>query len=172
MAVLAAGPMTARSTRPKPSTARLAEGGGQAFALPVEQAALQRVALRRQREQPLPPVLPAGRLRHVAVRHQLVQHPRQALLGDAQDAEQLAHRHARVAADEVQRAVVGAAQAQLVQDRVGRRGEVAVGEEHHVLRLADLLLPQEQQGRASLRGRPFGLQSGHGWRSLQLRQSS
>ncbi len=87
----------------------------------------------------------ALRLGDVVALHQLVQHARQALLGDAQDAQQVADGDARVAADEVQRTVMRAAKAELVQDDVRGSGEIAIGEEHQVLGGADFFLAQEQQ---------------------------
>ena len=85
------------------------------------------------------------------------QDPPERLLGDAEDAEQLAHRNAGAAADEVQHAVVRPAHAELRQDRVGAGGEVAVAEEQQVLRQPQLLLAQEQQGTSGgRRGRGRG----------------
>jgi hypothetical protein len=57
----------------------------------------------------------------------------------------------------VQDAVVRAAEAELRQDRVGARREVAVAEEQQVLRQAQLLLPQEEQVAPGGRARAGGL---------------
>ena len=84
-------------------------------------------------------------LDHEALAHQLAQHPRQALLGDAQDAQELGHRDVGVAAHEVDDPVVGAAETVLVEDLVGVRGEVAIGVEEELDALAQLLLPQEER---------------------------
>ncbi len=66
----------------------------------------------------------------------------QALLGDAQDAEQLAHAHLRMAADEIDDAMMGAAEAIARQHRVGLGGEVAVGIEQKLDALAELVLSE------------------------------
>ena len=52
---------------------------------------------------------------------------------------------ARIAADEVQCAMVRPAEAELLEDHVRGVGEIAVGEEQQVLRQPHLGLPQEQQ---------------------------
>ena len=106
---------------------------------------------RGQGQQPLAAVGAALGLGDEAALDQLGQHARQALFGDAQDGQQVADRDAGVAADEMQRAVMRPAEAELVQDRVGGVGEVAIGEEQQVLRGADVLLAQEQQVAARLR---------------------
>ena len=78
-------------------------------------------------------------------RHQLGQHAREALLRDAQNAQQLADGHAGVAADEVHGPVVRPSETEFGQHRVGGPGEVAIGEEHQVLRESQILLAEEQR---------------------------
>ena len=129
--------------------------------------------LRGEREQALAAVVAAGRLDDVVLLHQRGQHPGQRLLGDAEDAEQVAHRDPRPAADEMQHPVMRPAHAQLRQDLVGAGGEVAIAEEEQVLGQAQLLLPQEQQVAAGtdrradllvrLRVGPLVRWFGHGW---------
>src|SRR3546814_1895711 len=52
-------------------------------------------------QQTLAPVAGAGALDDVFLRHQLGEHPAQALLGDLQDIEQVRDRHAGLPADEM-----------------------------------------------------------------------
>ena len=86
----------------------------------------------------------SGSGKELVALHQRGQHPRQALLRDPQDAQQVADRDARLPPDEMDRPMMRPPQPQLVQDRVGRRREIPVGEEQQVLRVSHLLLPQEQ----------------------------
>ena len=60
---------------------------------------------------------------------QLLEHARQALLGDLQHVEQFGDGQAGLAVDEMQHAVMGAAEAVVGQDLVRIGGEVAIGEE-------------------------------------------
>ena len=60
---------------------------------------------------------------------ELLQHARQALLGDLQHVEEFGHGQAGPAVDEVHDAVMRAAEAVLRQDLVRIGGEVAIGEE-------------------------------------------
>src|SRR3546814_5354330 len=72
---------------------------------------------------------------------------RQALLGDAQDAEQLGDRDAGVAADEMKGPVMGAAEAIALEQFVRPAGEVAIGIEQQLDALAKFVLTQEQRDR-------------------------
>src|SRR5262249_40181682 len=72
----------------------------------------------------------------------LAEHPVQALLGNPQDAEQLANRYQRVAADEMDDAMMGAAEPIFFEDRIRLRGEVAIGEEQELDALPYFLLVQ------------------------------
>ena len=80
----------------------------------------------------LPAVARALHLDDVAGVDQLLQHARQALLGDLQHVEQFGHGQARHAVDEMQHAVMRAAEAVVGQDLVGIGGEVAIGEEEQL----------------------------------------
>jgi hypothetical protein len=73
------------------------------------------------------------------------QHAVQRLLGDAEDAQQVVHRGARAAVDEVDRPVMRAAIALLGEDPVGVGGETAIGEEHRLDPLPQLLVGQVEQ---------------------------
>ena len=61
-----------------------------------------------------------------------MQHPAEALLGDPQDVEQLRHRHAGIAADEMDDAVMRAPEAEVGEDLVGIGDEIAIGEEQQL----------------------------------------
>ncbi len=84
---------------------------------------------------PQPTLAPVGdaRLLHdPAVVDQLLQDRGQALLGDLEDLQEVRDPEARVAIDEVQHAVVGAAEAELGEDGIGVAREIAVGEEQQL----------------------------------------
>ena len=114
--------------------AGLAIGAAETFLLALEQPPLQRRAGRGEGQQPLPAVRAAGRLRDVALIHQRAQHAGERLFGYAQNAQQIGNGNAGIAADEMQRTMMRAAQPEFLQDHVGGIGEVAVGEEQQVLR--------------------------------------
>ena len=63
---------------------------------------------------------------------QLLEHARQALLGDLQNVEQFGDRQARLAVDEMQHPVMGAAKAVVCEDLVRIGGEIAIGEEEQL----------------------------------------
>src|SRR3546814_13409668 len=79
----------------------------------------------------------------------LDEHGGERLLGDAQNGQQFRHRDARVAADEVDDAVVSPAEAVGGENLVGLAGEVAVGEEQQLHRLAQLFLAQDEGVRTA-----------------------
>ena len=62
----------------------------------------QRLALRRRIEQPLAAVIVAGLLHDIALVQELLEHPAERLLGDAQDVEQVGDLQAGIAVDEMQ----------------------------------------------------------------------
>src|SRR6185312_16949636 len=119
-------------------------------ALVLGQLALEIDALLCQLEQPLAAIARAGPLHHIAFAHELAQHARQALLGDAQDAEQLAHRDLRMAADEIDLAMMGAAEIALGENAVGLGGEIAIGIEQQLHCLAEFFLAQEYRAGTRL----------------------
>ena len=96
-------------------------------------------------------VLDADAALDEAVVDELAQHAVQALLGDAEEVEELVDGEAGPAVDEVDRAVVGAAVLALGEDAVGVGGEAAVGEEHQLDALPQLVVGQEQQLLAARR---------------------
>src|SRR5205814_768347 len=106
-------------------------------------AALQLTTDIGQFEEALAAVLDAAVLDDETLAQQLTQHPVEALLSDAQDAEQLADRHLRMPPDEVHDPVVGAAKPVLHEDRIGLGGEVAVGEKQQLDAFANRLLRRQ-----------------------------
>ena len=90
-------------------------------------------------EQALAAVVRALLLHDVALVDQLLEHAAERLLGDLQHVEQLGDLHAGMAVDEVQHAVVRAAEAELGQDVVGIADEVAIGEEQELDEVPDRL---------------------------------
>ena len=143
------------STLRNPSTALRAGGaigGGDPGALRRRQPPLQFAAAVGQLEQPLPAVVGAAMLHDEPLPHELAQNPVQALLRDAQDAEQLADRHLRMAADEMHDPVMRPPEAVLREDRVGLGGEVAIGEEQQLDALANRLVARLPAARPRVAG--------------------
>ena len=83
-------------------------------------------------EQALPPVVVAGLLHDIAFVEQLLEHPAERLLGDAQDVEQVGDLQSGIAVDEMHHPVMGAAEAEGLQLMVGVADEIAVGEEQQL----------------------------------------
>jgi len=71
-------------------------------------------------------------LHHITFVDELFEHAAERLLGDLQDIEQVRNFHAGIAVDEMQHAVMGAAEAELGQNLVGIADEVAIGEEQEL----------------------------------------
>ena len=98
----------------------------------------ERLSLRGDEQQALASVgaLP---LLHIAFVDELLEHAAERLLGDLQDPEKLGDLHAGIAVDEVQDPVVGAAEAELGEHRVGVPDEVAIGEEQKLDQIPERL---------------------------------
>ena len=92
----------------------------------------QRLALRRGIEQALAAVVVAGLLHDIALVEQLLEHPAERLLGDAQDVEQVGDLQPGIAIDEVHDPVMGPAEAERLQLLVGIADEIAIGEEQQL----------------------------------------
>ena len=86
----------------------------------------------------------ALRLRDEALAHELPQNARKALLGDAQDGEEVGDGGVRIAPDEIDDAVMSAAETVLGQHRVGLGGEIAIGIEQELHALPEVFLAQEE----------------------------
>ncbi len=80
----------------------------------------QRAAALGGEQQPLAAIGAARLLHDIALVDQLLEHARQALLGDGQNVEQVGDAQARMAIDEMQHAVMRAAEAEIL--RGSRRG--------------------------------------------------
>ena len=121
-------------------------GALDALALIFGQLALELDPGRGQRQQPLPAVALAGVLDDKALADELAEHAGEALLGDAQDAQQLADAHLRMAADEIDDAVMGATEAVARQHGVGLGGEIAIGVEEKLDSLPQLVFVRGRWG--------------------------
>jgi len=107
----------------------LAIGVGDAGALRLRQLTLELASLQREIEKPLPPVPGTRSSDDEPLPHQLAENAAQALLGDTQNAEQFANRHLRMATHEMDDPMMGAPESVLREDRIGLRGEIAIGKE-------------------------------------------
>src|SRR5690349_15162988 len=84
--------------------------------------------------------------------HELAQDPTEALLRDAQNAEQLADGHVRMAPDKMHNPVMRPSETVLCKDRVGFGGKVAIREKQQLDSLANRLI-----GDLEARLRRYGL---------------
>ena len=119
----------------------------------------QRLALGGGEKKALPPVVIAGLLHDIAFVEQLLEHPSQRLLGDAQHVEQVGDLQAGIAVDEMQHPVMGPAEAEGLELMVGVADEIPIGEEQQ---LDDI---PAQIGRRRGRRPPLGRPSNRGRRS-------
>ena len=71
-------------------------------------------------------------LHHIAFVDQLLEHAAERLFGDLQNVEQVGNLHAGIAVDEMQHAMMRAAEAELGQHFVGIADEIAIGEEQQL----------------------------------------
>ena len=111
---------------------RRGKRGLDAFALAFGQPRDQRYTIAAWIQQTLAPIVLPANLRNEAAIAQVLQHPRKTLLGDIEDFEEIGNANARMPANEMQRPVMRAPEAQLGEDFIGISGEVAVGEEQAV----------------------------------------
>ena len=96
-------------------------------------------------QQALPPVDGADALFDQPLGLEFGQHAAKALLGDGEQAEEVADSQARATGDEIERAVVGAAKAFAGQDGVGAAHHGGVAEIQQLDAAADLVLAQIQR---------------------------
>ena len=120
----------------------------------------QVVALRGGEQQALAAVGRAGAAVDEPGFDQFLEHPVEALLGDAQNVQEFGDRQARLTVDEVQHPVMGAPEAEIGEDPVGIADEVAVGEEEKLDQVVDRRLGQDLV--AGGRALPGRLQAGGG----------
>src|SRR5690348_4841344 len=111
-------------------------------ALVLRQLTLELDALDGEFEETLPAVALAGALLNEALAHELAEDARQALLGDLQNVEQFADAHLRMAPDEIDHAVMRAAETIAHEHRIGLGGEVAIGIEQELDALPDFVLAE------------------------------
>jgi hypothetical protein len=88
----------------------------------------------------LPAIVRAGLLQDELLPDQLAEDAAQALLGDAQDRQELADGHLRVSSDKMNDAMMGAAKTVSRQDCVGLGGEITIGKKQQLDPLPHLLL--------------------------------
>ena len=129
--------------------------GGDAGALRRRQKPLQFAAAIGQLQEPLPAIVGAAMLHDEPLPHELAQNPIQALLRNAQDAEQLADRHLRMAADEMHDPVMRPPEAILREDRVGFRGKVPIREKQQLDTFANRLVVNFRRFDLAFPSRPF-----------------
>ena len=122
---------------------------GEAHRLRRREPLGERAALVGGKQQPLAAVRAAGALHDIALVDQLLQHAAQALLGDVEDVEQIGDAQARMAIDEMQHAVMGAAEIEIGEDGVGIAGEIAIGEEQQLGEFEQLRLRRSAALRAA-----------------------
>ena len=125
--------------------ARFAIGAHHSLSLAFKKAAFQSHALIGQCQAPLPPVALTWRLHHIAIAHQRLQHAPQALLGDAQNAQQFANGDSRPPPYKMQHAMMRPPHIQRRQDFIRTGGEIAIAKEQQILGKAKFFFPQEQQ---------------------------
>ena len=107
----------------------LVEHAGDPRGLQAGKLHRQRLTCRADIEQPLAAVVGAFFLDHIAFIDELFEDAAERLFGDPQNVEQVGNLHAGIAVDEMQHAVVRAAETELGQNFVGVADKIAVGEE-------------------------------------------
>jgi hypothetical protein len=123
----------------------LAVSVGDPRPLRLRQLSLEIAPLWRQFEETLPPVMRTGLLQDEALPYQLAEDAAQALLGDAQDCQELADGHLRVSSDKVDDAVMGAAKTVPREDRIGLGGEITIGKKQQLDPLPHLFLGDDRR---------------------------
>jgi hypothetical protein len=113
---------------------------GDPCSLRLRQLSLEIEPLWRQFEETLPPIVRTRLLQYELLPNQLAEDAAQALLGDAQDRQELADGRLRVSSDKMDDAVMGAAKTVSRQDRVGLGGEITIGKKQQLDPLPHLLL--------------------------------
>jgi len=112
--------------------AELREHASDACGLQSGEFQRQRLARRADIQQALAAIVGALLLHDIAFVNQLLEDATERLFGDLQDVEQAGDFHAGVAVDEMQDAMMGAAEAELGQHFIGIADEVAIGEEQEL----------------------------------------
>ena len=120
-------------------------GVGDPSPLRLRQHSFEIAPLCRQFEETLAAIVRAGLLQDELLPNQLAEDAAQALLGDAQDRQELADGHPRVSSDEMNDAVMGAAKTVSRQDRVGLGGEITIREKQQLDPLPHLFLGHDRR---------------------------
>lgn len=120
-------------------------GVGDPRPLRLRELSLEIAPLWRQFEETLPPIVRTGLLPDEVLPNQVAEDAAQALLGDAQDSEELADGHPRMLSDKMDDAVMGAAKAVLRQDRVGLGGEITISKKQKLDPLSHLFLGDDRR---------------------------
>ncbi len=89
-------------------------------------------ALCRDEQAALAAIIVTGPLHNETLVYELLQHAGEALLGDLQDVEKIGDPQTGVAMNEMENAVVRASEAVFLEDGIGARRELAVGEEQQL----------------------------------------
>ena len=100
--------------------------------LQAREFADQRLALGGGEKKALPPVVIAGLLHDIPFVEQLLEHPSQRLLGDAQHVEQIGDLQAGIAVDEMHHPVMRAPESEGLELMVGVADEIPIGEEQEL----------------------------------------
>jgi hypothetical protein len=119
----------------KPSTAS---------ALAIRQIALEFRAFGREPQQAFAAVARAALLLDIALLDQVLQHTADRLLGYLQDRQEVTDGLTGMAPDEIEGAMMGAAELVMPELLVGFEGKVAIGIEHQLDALAQLFVAQEK----------------------------
>ena len=99
----------------------------------------QRFALGRGIKKALPAVAFALLLQHVALIHQLLQHPAERLFGDVEDIQQVGDLDAGMAGHEMHDPMMRAAESEFRKRLIGIADEIAIGEEQQFDQIPDRL---------------------------------
>lgn len=107
------------------------------FNLRLHQSVVQRNAIFGQVKQPPAPVSIPGALFNDPAFDQFLQHPRQALFGDAQNIKQFSHADAGIAPHKMHHTVMRPSEPEIQQQHIRIRGEIAVSKVQQLNQLND-----------------------------------
>ena len=124
---------------------RLRIGSGHAFAQSFEQLGFQLDAGGCQAKQALTAVLLADRLSDIVFCLQFAEHAAQRLLGDIEQAEQIRHRHAGLARDEIKCAVMRPSESMRGEQVVRALDQIGIAEIEQFDAAPDFRFAQEQR---------------------------
>ena len=134
----------------------LAQRAVDAVGLQAGELCHQRLALGGGVKKALPAVVVAGLLHDIAFVEQLLEHPPQRLLGDAQHVQQVGDLQPGIAVDEMHHPVMRPAEPEGLQLVVGVADEIAVGEEQQLDDIPAQIAARRGGGDASAAPRESG----------------